>query len=179
MDYNSRSHKLSNLNKTGLLSAETYTPSRLCVLGLRIGSADRFGPGFGALLVQCLLEEYADLIALPVVFSLPAEMGASAERGFMMIEKVSEICILMMVRPRGGPRRGDQAQGHVAGGNVEHGNEENLPLPPPGGGEANTTIVRMHVVAPPQGAGNGLPLERLRSLGGIEFRGLSPERSEA
>ncbi|KAK9003043.1 hypothetical protein V6N11_060614 [Hibiscus sabdariffa] len=78
MDYNSRSHKLSNLNKTGLLSAETYTPSRLCVLGLGIGSADRFGPGFGALLVQCLLEEYADLIALPVVFSLPVEMGASA-----------------------------------------------------------------------------------------------------
>ncbi|KAK8533933.1 hypothetical protein V6N12_047335 [Hibiscus sabdariffa] len=80
MDYNSRSHKLSNLNKTGLLSAETYTPSRLCVLGLGIGSANRFGPGFGAFLVQCLLEEYADLIALPVVFSLPAEVGASAEQ---------------------------------------------------------------------------------------------------
>ncbi|KAK8533928.1 hypothetical protein V6N12_047330 [Hibiscus sabdariffa] len=78
MDYNFRSHKLSNLNKTGLLSAETYTPSRLCVLGLGIGSADRFGPGFGAFLVHCLLEEYADLIALPVVFSLPAEVGASA-----------------------------------------------------------------------------------------------------
>ncbi|KAK8613673.1 hypothetical protein V6N13_101430 [Hibiscus sabdariffa] len=80
MDYNSNSsgHKLSNLNKTGLLSAETYTPSRLCVLGLGIGSADRFGPGFGAFLVQCLLEEYADLIALPVVFSFPAEVGASA-----------------------------------------------------------------------------------------------------
>ncbi|KAK8593419.1 hypothetical protein V6N12_045501 [Hibiscus sabdariffa] len=61
-----------------LLSAETYTPSRLCVLGLGIGSADRFGPGFGAFLVQCLLEKYVDLIALPVVFSLPAEVGASA-----------------------------------------------------------------------------------------------------
>ncbi|KAK8636327.1 hypothetical protein V6N13_124074 [Hibiscus sabdariffa] len=78
MDCNSRSHKLSNLNKTGLLSAETYTPSRLCVLGLGIGSADHFGPGFGAFLVHCLLEEYVDLIALPVVFSLTAEVGASA-----------------------------------------------------------------------------------------------------
>ncbi|KAK8563468.1 hypothetical protein V6N12_035614 [Hibiscus sabdariffa] len=63
----------------GLLSAETYTPSRLCVLGLGIGSADRFGPGFGAFLVQCLLEEYVDLIALPVVFSLPAEVGDSVD----------------------------------------------------------------------------------------------------
>ncbi|KAK9044548.1 hypothetical protein V6N11_058447 [Hibiscus sabdariffa] len=61
-----------------LLSAETYTPSRLCVLGLGIGSADRFGPGFGAFLVQCLLEKYVDLIALPVVFSFPTEVGASA-----------------------------------------------------------------------------------------------------
>ncbi|KAK8624426.1 hypothetical protein V6N13_065771 [Hibiscus sabdariffa] len=65
--------------RTGLLSAETYTPSRLCVLGLGIGSADRFGPGFGAFLVQCLLEKCADLIVLPVVFSLPAEVDASAE----------------------------------------------------------------------------------------------------
>ncbi|KAK8701747.1 hypothetical protein V6N13_020126 [Hibiscus sabdariffa] len=62
----------------GLLSAETCTPSRLCVLGLRIGSADRFGPWFAALLVQWCLEKYDDHIALPVVFSLPAEVGVSA-----------------------------------------------------------------------------------------------------
>ncbi|KAK8704973.1 hypothetical protein V6N13_048584 [Hibiscus sabdariffa] len=61
-----------------LLSAETCTPSRLCVFGLRIGSADRLGPWFDALLVQWCLEKYADHIALPVVFSLPAEVGVSA-----------------------------------------------------------------------------------------------------
>ncbi|KAK8676401.1 hypothetical protein V6N13_141975 [Hibiscus sabdariffa] len=62
----------------GLLSAETCTPSRLCVLGLRIGSADRLGPWFDTVLVQWCLEKYADHIALPVVFSLPAEVGVSA-----------------------------------------------------------------------------------------------------
>ncbi|KAK8559198.1 hypothetical protein V6N12_042480 [Hibiscus sabdariffa] len=61
-----------------LRSAKTFTPSRLCVLGLRIGSADRLGPWFDALLVQWCLEKYADHIALPVVFSLPAELGVSA-----------------------------------------------------------------------------------------------------
>ncbi|KAK8610022.1 hypothetical protein V6N13_026566 [Hibiscus sabdariffa] len=55
----------------GDVSTETTGPARADI------SADRFGPGFGAFLVQCLLEEYADLIALPVVFSLPAEVGAS------------------------------------------------------------------------------------------------------
>ncbi|KAK8704754.1 hypothetical protein V6N13_048367 [Hibiscus sabdariffa] len=54
-------------------------PGRLCVLGLRIGSADCLGPWFDALLVQWCLEKYADHIALPVVFSLPAELGVSAE----------------------------------------------------------------------------------------------------
>ncbi|KAK8714256.1 hypothetical protein V6N13_149449 [Hibiscus sabdariffa] len=34
-------------------------------------------------------------------------------------------------------------------------------------------------VAQPQGGGNGLPLERLRHLGGAEFRGLPPGKSEA
>ncbi|KAK8597091.1 hypothetical protein V6N12_065567 [Hibiscus sabdariffa] len=63
-----------------LLSAETCIPSRLCVLGLRIGSADHFGPWFDALLVQWCLEKYAYHIALPVVFSLPAEVGVSAVR---------------------------------------------------------------------------------------------------
>ncbi|KAK8555323.1 hypothetical protein V6N12_009471 [Hibiscus sabdariffa] len=72
------SHTMRWGNMKGLLSVETYTPSRLCVLGLGISSADRFGPGFGVFLVQCLLEEYADFIALPVVFSSPAEVGASA-----------------------------------------------------------------------------------------------------
>ncbi|KAK8662853.1 hypothetical protein V6N13_024739 [Hibiscus sabdariffa] len=57
----------------GDVSTETTGPARADI------SADRFGPGFGAFLVQCLLEEYADLIALPVVFSSPAEVGASAE----------------------------------------------------------------------------------------------------
>ncbi|KAK8686140.1 hypothetical protein V6N13_125167 [Hibiscus sabdariffa] len=65
--------------QAGLLSAETCTPSRLCVLGLWIGYADCLGPWFDALLVQWCLEKYADHIALPVVFSLPAEVGASAE----------------------------------------------------------------------------------------------------
>ncbi|KAK9044767.1 hypothetical protein V6N11_058659 [Hibiscus sabdariffa] len=64
--------------QAGLLSAETCTPSRLCVLGLWIGYADCLGPWFDALLVQWCLEKYADHIALPVVFSLPAEVGASA-----------------------------------------------------------------------------------------------------
>ncbi|KAK8708467.1 hypothetical protein V6N13_059507 [Hibiscus sabdariffa] len=45
---------------------------------LPIPRRNRFGPGFGAFLVQCFLEEYADLIELPVVFSLSAEVGASA-----------------------------------------------------------------------------------------------------
>ncbi|KAK8572799.1 hypothetical protein V6N12_028841 [Hibiscus sabdariffa] len=45
----------------------------------RIGSADCLGPWFDALLVQWCLEKYADHIALPVVFSLPAELGVSAE----------------------------------------------------------------------------------------------------
>ncbi|KAK8564997.1 hypothetical protein V6N12_058573 [Hibiscus sabdariffa] len=61
-----------------LLSVEACTPSRLCVLGLRIGSVDRLGPWFDALLVQWCLEKYADHIALPVVFSLLAEVGVSA-----------------------------------------------------------------------------------------------------
>ncbi|KAK8519536.1 hypothetical protein V6N12_025571 [Hibiscus sabdariffa] len=65
--------------QAGLLSAETCTPSRLCVLGLRIGSADRLGPWIDALLVQWCLDKYADHIALPVVFSLPAEVGVSAD----------------------------------------------------------------------------------------------------
>ncbi|KAK9018676.1 hypothetical protein V6N11_033723 [Hibiscus sabdariffa] len=60
-----------------LLSAETYTPSRLCVLGLMISSVDCLGPWFDVLLVQWCLEKYADHIALPVVFSLPAEVGVS------------------------------------------------------------------------------------------------------
>ncbi|KAK8641012.1 hypothetical protein V6N13_008763 [Hibiscus sabdariffa] len=64
--------------QAGLLLAETCTPSRLCVLGLRIGSADRLGPWFDALLVQWCLEKYADHIALPVVFSLPVEVSVSA-----------------------------------------------------------------------------------------------------
>ncbi|KAK8633551.1 hypothetical protein V6N13_014396 [Hibiscus sabdariffa] len=56
----------------GDVSTETTGPARADIL------ADRFGPGFGAFLVQCLLGEYADLIALSVVFSSPAEVGASA-----------------------------------------------------------------------------------------------------
>ncbi|KAK8600608.1 hypothetical protein V6N12_050461 [Hibiscus sabdariffa] len=44
----------------------------------RIGSTDRLGPWSDALLVQWCLEKYADHIALPVVFSLPAEVGVSA-----------------------------------------------------------------------------------------------------
>ncbi|KAK8700529.1 hypothetical protein V6N13_018923 [Hibiscus sabdariffa] len=39
--------------------------------------ADCLGPWFDALLVQWCLEKYADHIALPVVFSLPAEVGVS------------------------------------------------------------------------------------------------------
>ncbi|KAK8977453.1 hypothetical protein V6N11_008368 [Hibiscus sabdariffa] len=45
---------------------------------IRIGSADRLGPWFDALLAQWCLEEYADHITLPVVFSLPAEVDVSA-----------------------------------------------------------------------------------------------------
>ncbi|KAK8593328.1 hypothetical protein V6N12_045411 [Hibiscus sabdariffa] len=69
---------LLTIPRRRLLSAETCAPSRLCVLGHRIGSADRLGPWFDAFLVQWCLEEYADHIALPVVFSLPAEVSASA-----------------------------------------------------------------------------------------------------
>ncbi|KAK8636413.1 hypothetical protein V6N13_124159 [Hibiscus sabdariffa] len=113
-----------------------------------------------------------------------------------------------MVRPRRGPIVGDQAPENVENGYVYHVNKENLPPPPQGGDEADvggvgpqaarglvvgdmtpliqaiagafqTAIASMHVAAPPQGAGTGLPLERLCSLGGVEFYGLSPERSKA
>ncbi|KAK9031836.1 hypothetical protein V6N11_056122 [Hibiscus sabdariffa] len=42
-----------------------------------------------------------------------------------------------------------------------------------------TAMAGVQGAAQPQGGGNGLPLERLRHLGGDEFRGLSPEKSEA
>ncbi|GMJ10681.1 hypothetical protein HRI_004737300 [Hibiscus trionum] len=46
-------------------------------------------------------------------------------------------------------------------------------------GAIQTALAGVRVAALPQGAGSGLPLERLRSLGGVEFCGLSPEGSEA
>ncbi|KAK8990844.1 hypothetical protein V6N11_028802 [Hibiscus sabdariffa] len=46
-------------------------------------------------------------------------------------------------------------------------------------GAFQTAMAGVQGVAQPQGGGNGLPLERLRHLGGDEFRGLPPERSEA
>ncbi|KAK8597296.1 hypothetical protein V6N12_065767 [Hibiscus sabdariffa] len=41
-----------------------------------IGSADHLGPWFDALLVQWCFVKYVDHIALPFVFSMPAEVGA-------------------------------------------------------------------------------------------------------
>ncbi|GMI64606.1 hypothetical protein HRI_000129900 [Hibiscus trionum] len=46
-------------------------------------------------------------------------------------------------------------------------------------GAFQAVIVGMHVAAPQPSANVGLPLERLRSLGGTEFQGLSPGSSEA
>ncbi|KAK8681782.1 hypothetical protein V6N13_054184 [Hibiscus sabdariffa] len=46
-------------------------------------------------------------------------------------------------------------------------------------GAFQTAMAGVQGVAQPQGGGNGLPLERLRHLGGVEFRGLPPGKSEA
>ncbi|KAK8628246.1 hypothetical protein V6N13_063956 [Hibiscus sabdariffa] len=46
-------------------------------------------------------------------------------------------------------------------------------------GAFQTAMAGVQGVAQPQGGGNGLPLERLRHLGGAEFRGLPPGKSEA
>ncbi|KAK9036795.1 hypothetical protein V6N11_021722 [Hibiscus sabdariffa] len=45
-------------------------------------------------------------------------------------------------------------------------------------GAFQTAMAGVQGAAQPQGGGNGLPLERLRHLGGVEFKGLPPERSE-
>ncbi|KAK8510296.1 hypothetical protein V6N12_073367 [Hibiscus sabdariffa] len=119
-----------------------------------------------------------------------------------------------MTRPRRGVRGGGQAPVRLDEVEIEQGDEETLPPPPPVGGEANeggagpqgeagpqvaqgpaigdmtpliqaiagafqTAMAGVQGAAQPQGGGNGLPLERLRHLGGVEFRGLPPERSEA
>ncbi|KAK8705017.1 hypothetical protein V6N13_048628 [Hibiscus sabdariffa] len=90
-----------------------------------------------------------------------------------------------MARPRRGVRGGGQAPVRLDEVEIEQGDEETLPPPPPVGGEANEGGAGPQGEAGPQGAaqpqggGNGLPLERLRHLGGVEFRGLPPERSEA
>ncbi|KAK8511749.1 hypothetical protein V6N12_000792 [Hibiscus sabdariffa] len=46
-------------------------------------------------------------------------------------------------------------------------------------GAFQTAMAGVQGAAQPQGGGNGLPLERLRHLGGVEFRGLPPGKSEA
>ncbi|KAK8713038.1 hypothetical protein V6N13_148265 [Hibiscus sabdariffa] len=46
-------------------------------------------------------------------------------------------------------------------------------------GAFQTAMAGVQGVAQPQGGGNGLPLERLRHLGGVELRGLPPGKSEA
>ncbi|KAK8576585.1 hypothetical protein V6N13_032505 [Hibiscus sabdariffa] len=46
-------------------------------------------------------------------------------------------------------------------------------------GAFQTVMAGVQGAAQPQGGGNGLPLERLRHLGGAEFRGLPPGKSEA
>ncbi|KAK9002134.1 hypothetical protein V6N11_024822 [Hibiscus sabdariffa] len=106
-----------------------------------------------------------------------------------------------MARPRGGGRRGGRRGGrapvHLDEIGMEPVDEETLPPPPPVGGEANEGGAGPQGgvghqagvgpqagqgpagVAQPQGGGNGLPLERLRHLGGVEFRGLPPGKSEA
>ncbi|KAK9028543.1 hypothetical protein V6N11_025699 [Hibiscus sabdariffa] len=119
-----------------------------------------------------------------------------------------------MVRPRRSVRGGGQAPEHLDEVEIEQGNEETLPPPPPISGEAYvggvgpqagvepqvaqgppvsgmTPLIRATVrafqtamagvqgAARPQSGGNGLSSERLCHLGGVEFRGLAPERSEA
>ncbi|KAK8595273.1 hypothetical protein V6N13_123153 [Hibiscus sabdariffa] len=109
--------------------------------------------------------------------------------------------------------RGGQAPEHLDEVEIEQGNEETLPPPPPISGEAyeggvgpqarvepqvaqgpavsgmtpliqaivrafQTVMARVQGAARPQSGGNGLSSERLCQMGGFEFRGLAPERSE-
>ncbi|KAK8569341.1 hypothetical protein V6N12_007871 [Hibiscus sabdariffa] len=83
-----------------------------------------------------------------------------------------------MARPRKGVRGGGQAPVHLDEVEIEQGDDETLPPPPPRE-PSRLRWLECRGAAKPQGGGNGLPLERLRNLGGVEFKGLSPERSEA
>ncbi|KAK8700518.1 hypothetical protein V6N13_018913 [Hibiscus sabdariffa] len=115
----------------------------------------------------------------------------SLDAPFQLETSHTSILSFGMTRPRRGVRGGGQAPVHLYEVEIEQGDEETLPPPPPVGGEANEGGVGPQGgagpqmaqgpagAAQPQGGGNGLPLERLRNLGGVEFKGLSPERSEA
>ncbi|KAK8972760.1 hypothetical protein V6N11_055123 [Hibiscus sabdariffa] len=83
-----------------------------------------------------------------------------------------------MAKPRRCVRGVGQAPIHLDEVEIEHGVEETLPPPPPVFGEANEGGAGPQGGVGPQVA-QGPTVERLRKLGGVEFNGLSPERSEA
>ncbi|KAL4367542.1 hypothetical protein GQ457_05G018800 [Hibiscus cannabinus] len=70
-----------------------------------------------------------------------------SEPGYAIIGTVSEVSLFCdMVRPRRSVRGGGQAPVHLDEVEVEQGNEETLPSPPPVGGEANEDEVTWEIL---------------------------------
>ncbi|KAK8676514.1 hypothetical protein V6N13_142088 [Hibiscus sabdariffa] len=192
-----------------------FSSSNFCISGLEYRYAlvvpvPRFLVGIR---VSVLLGEYRYSLELVPV---PFESRIGTARPNVALYRYSGAYRLScgMARPSRGVRGGGQTPVRLDEVEIEQGDEETLPPPPPVGGEANeggagpqgeagpqvaqgsavgdmTPLIQaiagtfqiamagVQGAAQPQGGGNGLPLERLRHLGGVEFRGLPPERSEA